>query len=479
MFQASLYVNTLKAIENYFACSSDRMPVTGCLNPVDLAQAIDVSLPIEGESLETLHQHVSAYLQSAVKTAHPGYFNQLWGGFQPASFMGEMLATAANTSMYTLEVAPVATAIERTLIAKFGQLVGFESPDGQFTTGGSNGNLMAMAIALHRAFPNAKVQGCGNHPSAVAFVSEDAHYSFAKAAHLLGIGTQHLWKIPVDRCGSMNVRELERSIEQATDRGFHPFFVAATAGTTVRGAYDPLSDIASVTSAHGIWLHVDGAWGASVLLSRTHNPLMAGVEAADSVVWDAHKMMGMPLTCSVLLVKHRGSMLDTFATDGTGYIFHGDRFHEGSDDLEDLGPSSMHCGRRADALKLWLAWKHLGDRGWERQIDRYFHLAAYAELLVQEHPQLQLVAPRQSLNLCFQYCPQTELDPSTLVPQIRQILLEEGTAMVNYARLGDRVAFRLVICNNQTTEADIAHLLDEIVAIGRRLESKLKAPAAG
>ena len=470
MFRISDYINTLKAIETYFVASRDRQPVIDGLAAEDLAQVLNLSLPVDGEPLDTLHHYVSKYLQLAVKTAHPRYFNQLWGGFEPASLMGEMLAAVANTSMYTREVAPVATAIERTLIAKLGQLVGFESPDGQFTTGGSNGNLMAMAIALHRAFPDAKVQGWSQNAVAVALVSEDAHYSFAKAAHLLGIGTQHLWKVPVDRDGRMNARELERLIGQAKMLEYCPFFVAATAGTTVRGAYDSLPEIASVASEHGMWLHVDGAWGASVLLSRTHNHLLAGIEAADSVVWDAHKMMGMPLTCSALLVKHRGAMLETFASEGTEYIFHGDR-----DELGDLGPSSMHCGRRADALKLWLAWKHLGDRGWERQIDRYFDLAAYAESLIQDHPQLQLVAPRMSLNLCFQYCPRTSLEPNVLVPKIRQQLLEDGMAMVNYARLGDRVVFRLPICNNQTTEADIDYLMNAIISIGNRLESQVRS----
>ena len=165
--------------------------------------------------------------------------------------------------------------------------------------------------------------------------------------------------------------------------------------------------------------------------------------------------------------------METFATEGTGYIFHDD----GDDEqLDDLGPSSMHCGRRADALKLWLAWKHLGDRGWESKIDRYFGLAAYAETSIEDHPRLQLIAPRTSLNLCFQYCPQTSLNPNVLVPQIRQRLLDEGKAMVNYARLGDRTAFRLVICNNQTMECDIDDLLDSIVAIGEELESGDRSP---
>ena len=125
---------------------------------------------------------------------------------------------------------------------------------------------------------------------------------------------------------------------------------------------------------------------------------MQGVDQADSVVWDAHKMMGMTLMCSVLLVKQKGRMLNTFSTQGTDYLF-----HLAEEDPVDLGPGTLHCGRRVDAVKLWLAWKHLGDQGWETLIDHYFDLATYSESLIDAHPSLDLVFPRESLNLCFQY----------------------------------------------------------------------------
>ena len=324
--------------------------------------------------------------------------------------MGEMLTRATNTSMYTYEVAPVATLIEKTLINKMGQLAGFSDPDGQFTTGGSNGNLMAMAIACHQAIPTLKQTGMVNSPRLIAFVSADAHYSFVKAANLLRLGTDQLWPVPVDESGKMLVAELENLIAKAYAQGARPFFVVGTAGTTVRGAYDPLVEIAAIARREGLWFHVDGAWGASVLLSPTYRHLMQGVEKADSVVWDAHKIMGMTLMCSVLLVKQRGLMLSTFSTYGTAYLF-----HAAEDDPIDLGPGTMHCGRRVDAVKLWLTWKHLGDRGWEALIDSYFALATHAEAIINAHESLELVTPRQSLNLCFQYIPKNpQLNPIPL-----------------------------------------------------------------
>ena len=468
MFKPSDYIDLLQQLEQFFAATAQKKSIANRLDPEILRRRLQLDLSAEGEPLTQLQAHIADYLNYAVKTAHPAYFNQLWGGFNPTCFMGDMLTSATNTSMYTYEVAPVATLIEKTLIAKLGSLVGFSEPDGQFATGGSNGNFMAMAMARHRAAPALKRQGMVNGQSLVALVSAESHYSFAKAAHLLGLGTDQLWQVPIDRAGRMDIPALDCLIAKAKLQGAQPFFVAGTAGTTVRGAYDPLSEIAAVAQREHLWFHVDGAWGASVLLSPTHRRLMQGVAQADSVVWDAHKMMGMTLMCSILLVKQRGMMLSTFSTEGTDYLF-----HDTDTEPTDLGPGTMQCGRRVDAVKLWLTWKHLGDRGWAARIDHYFELAAYAEALINAHESMELVVPRQSLNLCFQYIPKhSAQDPNELTLQIRQILWEKGIAMVNYANIGGKVVFRLVLCNNQTRKEDIEAFFDALVAIAHQLEEE-------
>ncbi|MEL6159519.1 MAG: aminotransferase class V-fold PLP-dependent enzyme [Cyanobacteria bacterium J06623_5] len=468
MFKASDYQNLLQQLEHFFEESTRGHAVSSGLSPAELRDRLSITLPAEGKALQALNADIASYLSQAVKTAHPAYFNQLWGGFNAACFLGEMLTSATNTSMYTHEVAPVATLIEKTLIAKLGKLVGFTHPEGQFTTGGSNGNLMAMAMARHRAIPSLKQIGLSNAPRLVAFVSQEAHYSFSKAAQLLGIGAENLWKVPVDERGRMVASALESMVALAKEQGARPFLVAGTAGTTVRGAYDPLDEIGAIAQQYGLWFHVDGAWGASVLLSSHHRHFMQGVSQADSVVWDAHKMMGMSLACSLLLVKQRGTMLKTFSTCGTDYIF-----HEAAADPVDLGPETLHCGRRVDGVKLWLAWQYLGDRGWQSMVSRYFSLAARAETTVRDHRSLEMVFPRESVNLCFQYIPTTEhITANEITLKIRKCLLERGLAMVNYAELAGKMFFRLVICNNQTHWEDIHALFQDIVAIGREIEAR-------
>lgn len=467
MFQTADYLNLLEQLETFFQDSASAKAVVEPSDPKTLKESLSLALPAEGKSLQALNEDISTYLSHAVKTAHPAYFNQLWGGFNAACFMGDVLTSATNTSMYTHEVAPIATLIEKTLIAKMGKLIGFDNLEGQFTTGGSNGNLMAIAIARHRALPNLKQSGLFQSPRLIVLVSAEAHYSFGKAVQLLGIGADQLWKVPVDADGKMDVAALKDLIQQAKQEGARPFFVAGTAGTTVRGAYDPLDKIAAIAQQENLWFHVDGAWGASALLSPTHRTLMQGVDQADSVVWDAHKMMGMTLICSMLLVKQRGAMMSTFSTQGTEYIFHDD-----AEDPTDLGPSTLHCGRRVDAVKLWLAWQHLGDRGWQNLIDRFFLLAEKAESMIKAHHSLALVAPRSSVNLCFQYIPEhSHHSANELTLKIRQRLMDKGLAMVNYAELSGKVFFRLVICNNQTRVEDLERFFENLVAIARELDT--------
>jgi len=168
------------------------------------------------------------------------------------------------------------------------------------------------------------------------------------------------------------------------------------------------------------------------------------------------------------LVKQQGAMLDTFSTQNSEYLFHGVET-----DPVDLGPSTIHCGRRVDAVKLWLAWQHLGDRGWEALIDHYFVLAAHAEAIIDTHESLELVTPRVFCNLCFRYIPkQAPQHINELTLQIRTALLEQGIAMVNYAHLGDKVVFRLVICNNQTGIEDIEAFFEALVSTAHRLEQE-------
>lgn len=448
------------------SCDPDA-PVSDRLDPASLHESIDFDLPRDGVDLAALEPVIRDYLEHATRTAHPRFLNQLFGGLDVPGILGELVSSASNTSMYTYEVAPVATLMEQELLRKMRGMIGFDDGEGILVTGGSNANMVAMLMARQRHDADAKRVGLGN-TRYDAFVSDQAHYSFLMGANVLGIGTEGIVPIESDETGRMIPAKVEAAIERSRIAGRTPFFIAATAGTTVLGAFDPIPECADIAKRHGLWLHVDGAWGAPVLFSRKHRALIEGCAKADSFAWDAHKLMGVPLTCTAMLLRESGQLAPACASSGTDYIY-----HDNPEESRDLGPLSLACGRKVDSLKLWLAWKHQGEAGYERRVDHLMELAAAGRRHIDAHPRLELQAEPSYLNLCFRYVPEadaTEDEIDRLNRAIRNDLADSGRALVNYAHLGDRVTIRLVLPNPDLTDSLVTELLDEIAAVGRRLE---------
>jgi glutamate/tyrosine decarboxylase-like PLP-dependent enzyme len=424
-----------------------------------LRERIDVSLPEQGEGEASLADWVDQYLEFSVRTGGRRYFNQLWGGFSLPGFMGEVTTALSNTSMYTYEVAPVATLIEQELIAKLGALVGFEEGEGLFVTGGSNANTIAMMAARHRVCPDFKWGGADGR-RLLLYVSDQAHYSFCKAANLMGLGLNQVIEVASDGQGRMRPDALREALASGREEGGQSFFVAATAGTTVLGAFDPLSDIADVCEAEGIWFHVDGAWGGSVAMSDSLRHHIAGSHRADSFTWDQHKMMGMPLICSSILFRERGILHQLNHVGGSDYLF-----HEAGDPSMDLGPISLQCGRRVDALKLWLAWKCFGRVGFAHKIEHIFELAQHVARWLDAHPRFVRVAPVASLNICFRYEPEGVTNEGVIDRvnmSARDALAKSGVALVNHAQWQGRSIWRLVVAGFDLTVQDMDRLMTEI-----------------
>lgn len=455
----------LELIEPYL--EGNRAPETRVveyLEPPELAARLDLELG-RATPADDLLASLRDYLRYSVRSGHPQFHNQLWSGFDEAGFVGDVFASLANTSMYTFEVAPVATLMELELVRKLCSIVGYPEGEGVFCAGGSHGNLMGMLCARDRAFPRAKSAGLAGEPPGTVFVSDQAHYSYAKAADQLGLGLDRVIRVASDGRGRMDPGALEREVSASLERGERPFLVGATAGTTVLGAFDPLPDLARVCRRHDLWLHVDGSWGGPVLLSERHRHLLRGAELSDSFSWDAHKMMGASLICTAFLDRRRGTLQRVCATseEDTGYLFH----EEGAA-ARDLGRVSLQCGRRVDALKLWLLWRHHGDRGLAERIDRLFELAGWAVREIEAREELELLVRPESVNVCFRYAaPADEVDGVNL--EIRQRLRSSGRALVNFSKLDGRVAMRLVFPNPALTEEDLSRFFDLFVATGREV----------
>ncbi|MEL6190110.1 MAG: pyridoxal-dependent decarboxylase, partial [Myxococcota bacterium] len=290
----------------------DARPVVGRVDP----EALEVDLePPEGPRPWTdVAEDLFRLLRDGPRTTTRAFFNQLFGGRMGSAVVADMLASFANQSMYTYKVAGPQVLVEEALLARMGELAGFTTSEGTFTPGGSLSNLVAIVLARNAAFPEAREEGLrGRTP--VIYVSEESHYSIRKSAGILGLGRSSVRAVSVDARGRLEPGALAAAIRADQAAGLNPFLAVATAGTTVRGAFDPIDRMSEVCRAAGLWLHVDGALGGSLLLSRRGRELLRGIESADSLTWDAHKLLGVPLTASVLLVRHRGALEAALAED--------------------------------------------------------------------------------------------------------------------------------------------------------------------
>ncbi|MGE3608706.1 MAG: aspartate aminotransferase family protein [Bacteriovoracaceae bacterium] len=405
-------------------------------------------------SFDSLLEELKDLIDTSVRTTHPLFLNQLFGGFDTAAWAGEVASSLLNPTMATFEIAPALTIIEKRLAAALLKQLGFDSGEGIMVTGGSNANLLSMLCA--RTYYNPSIRQTGfAHNNFRVYVSAEAHYSFDKAANITGIGTQNLILVPCNERGGMLAEELERIIISDIKDGYTPIMVGATAGSTVLGAFDPLIKIAKVCEAYRIWFHVDAAWGGGAIFSKTAKHLLKGIELADSITFDAHKTLGTPLITSFFLTKHSGILRNTNRGGGSEYLF-----HEYDNSEMDTGTYSLQCGRRADALKLWMLWRFHGTDGLMKRTEHLLDLAQFTAEEIKQNPKFKLYHAHY-LNVCFQVIPHHNRENiNSFTLKVRNALVKEGKALVNYAQRPDgTIFFRVVFPNHSTQKSDISELL--------------------
>ena len=426
-------------------------------DPQTLTDLLQLEINPDGISYEELFDEIGRYLRFCVHTGNKQFFNQLYAGFNTPAFLGEIFTALTNTSMYTYEVAPVATLMERVLIRKMCRIVGYTDGEGIFLTGGSNANLIAMLSARNHQFPDIRHNGMSGTGRLTAYISDQSHYSLDTAANLLGVGTDNVVKIKSDRGGRLIPQELEKAIKTSISNGDKPFFILGTAATTLLGAFDPFDEMADIARTYGVWFHIDGAFGGSLILASSHKHLFDGLARADSFAWNPHKLMNVPLICSTLLLKQRGTLQRNLTDLETDYLF-----HESESRSYDIGKLSVQCGRRVDSLKLWLAWKFYGDNGYRKRMDNLLKIADYFARRVREDDRLELMAEPQSITICFRYLPPDGSDINAFNLQLRDELRMSGKTMVNYGYIGNDVAIRFIAANAETETIDIDRFFDNL-----------------
>ncbi|MEE2643468.1 MAG: pyridoxal-dependent decarboxylase [Myxococcota bacterium] len=424
-------------------------PVARSQSPEALRETLALSLPVQGRPLEEVLAATVEVVSAAPVTAGPAFFNQLFSGRGAAAIFAEMLSGLANHSMYTFKLAGPMVIIEALLIEKMSAPVGYGQSGGVFCTGGSLSNLVAILCARDRVVPAAKEEGLPQRLR--IYSSAESHYSIRKGANIAGIGRGNVVSVPVDGLGRMCPDALRVAIEADLHAGARPMMINGTAGTTVRGAFDPMQALAELAEEFGLWFHIDGAFGGSALWSPELKPLLEGAARADSFTWDAHKAMGVPLTCSVLLTRDPVSASRALR-EGADYLFQGDT------DALNPGLRSLQCGRRNDALKLWAAWQHFGDEGWRRRLERQRGLALALAQRIEVNPALILSEPPHFLTVCFEY-------PGRSSASICEALQQKQRALIGYGQVKGREVIRAAVMDPQLTTADLDALVDAVIEV--------------
>ncbi|XP_017854929.2 cysteine sulfinic acid decarboxylase [Drosophila busckii] len=448
--------------------------------PAELRQLFDFELRDKGESQDKLRQLLRETIRFSVKTGHPYFINQLYSGVDPYALVGQWLTDALNPSVYTYEVAPVFTLMEEQVLAEMRRIVGFPDNghgDGIFCPGGSIANGYAISCARYKYAPESKKNGLFNAKPLIIFTSEDAHYSVEKLAMFMGFGSEHVRKIATNELGKMQLSDLQAQIQLCLDNNWQPLMVSATAGTTVLGAFDDLVGIAELCRKHNMWLHVDAAWGGGALMSKKYRHLLKGIECADSVTWNPHKLLAASQQCSTFLTRHAQILSQCHSTNAA-YLFQKDKFYDTS---FDTGDKHIQCGRRADVFKFWFMWKAKGSQGFAAHVEQVFSMAEFFTNKLRERPGFELVLQQpECTNITFWYVPTSlrQLERNQefydrlhkVAPKIKEAMIKKGSMMITYQPLRKLPNFfRLVLQNSCLEESDMLFFINEIETLGEQL----------
>ncbi|WP_068777283.1 aspartate aminotransferase family protein [Paenibacillus sp. FJAT-26967] len=352
-------------------------------------------------------------------------------------------------------------------------------PDGVFTSGGTQSNYMGLLLARDRFCMNRwhwNVRELGLHPAASrmrVLCSEAAHFTVKQSAAQLGLGEQAVVSIPVDSQHRMRLDLLEQQLTQLRDAGLLPFALVATAGTTDFGSIDPLPELAAVARRHDLWLHTDAAYGGALLLSDKHAGLLAGLDLADSIAVDFHKMFYQPISCGAFLLRDRHDF--RFMRQLADYL---NPAEDEEDGVPNLVTKSVQTTRRFDALKLYISMQHIGRLAFGEMIDYTLELARGTAALIRQEPAFEMMNEPVMNAIVFRYVPAScpagrspEEWSDELNVRIRSTLLSEGTAVLARTKANGRLWLKFTLLNPGTELRHTKQILQRAQEIGRAVEA--------
>jgi len=385
---------------------------------------------------------IRSLMDNAIQLHHPAYMgHQVCPPF-PSAVIADLVISTLNQSTAVWEMSPIGTVIEQEVVRWLADRAGYPATSlGTAVSGGSAANLTALLAARARWIDRGRAG-----KRAIILCSADAHYSIARAASIIGVAD--VIKVPTDDQHRLDVNALESALRDAGD----VMAIVATSGSTATGAFDDLRAIAALRDKHDTWLHVDAAHGASVVLSDRLRPLVDGLDRADSLAWDPHKMLRMPLSLGVLLVRDGKWLRRAFEADAP-YLFNSERAGD------NIGEMTIQCSKRADAIKLWLTLQMAGTRPFVEAMEHVTDVTRYLYDVVIASGDFEAMHVPQFNIFCFRHRSDDETNAA-----LRERLIRSGQAWITSTLLKGQRVLRVTMINPRTERGDV----DRMVAALRR-----------
>ncbi len=416
----------------------------------------------EGEAalLAGLHE----ILADSTHLQHPRYAGHQVSAPVPAAALLSTVVDVLNPGMAVGDMAPAASILEAALIRWLGTKTGLpEICAGYFTGGGTEANLVGMLAARNAKLPESWRAGVCRDARPAILVSEHAHYSVTRAAAILGLGSESLVVVPESGDFRMTARAARETVAKARAEGRAPFFLSASAGCTATGTIDELDGLAELCAAEGLWFHVDGAHGASLALNDKLAPRLKGIERADSLAWDPHKLMSLPLGMGAVITRDRDALLNAFRQNAP-YIFHSESAGAA---LPNPGEISFQCSRPGDALKLWGLLVLYGEKLFSEMVALQCGNAEKFHALLEASDDFAPLHRPDTNIVCFQHrpaawrgLPSDELGRRNYL--LHEALNRSGAGWITSTVLNGQRVLRCTFMNPATTEADLAAILDAL-----------------
>jgi glutamate/tyrosine decarboxylase-like PLP-dependent enzyme len=448
-----------------FAANLDSRQVAPSAMPAELEAIFDEDLPENGIGLdEILARFTDDIAAHAMGVPSPRYYGQFNPTPLPIGVWADALCSALNQNAGAWRNGPTSAMIEARVMRWLCDLIGYGPRSfGTLASGGSEANLMALKCARDYAHTGVVYKGVRAVPGdLVIYASEQCHYSVVKSADILGLGRDGLRKIPTDDRFHVQAHLLRAEIAHDREDGRIPCCVVGVAGTTSTGVIDPLAELATIARENNCWFHVDAAYGGTLAFADQHKSKLKGIEEADSITFDPHKWLFVPFACGAVLVREGGRVLREAFDISPEYLSE-DR---GGADIEyDFFRYGQMGTRRFNSLKLWMALKFMGRRGYEKVIERQIGLTQYLAMRIDESSEFQRLGEVETAVCCFKFLPESARDATgetqdRLQLRLQQHIERSGQAFITTTVLHGRRALRVNINSFLTERRHVDDLLE-------------------